>query len=400
VRQADVRAEPVTGRRLALAAGVAFACTLLLWFRTDHLTPGRPEFGLPWDHHMYIFMAQHGPFSLHVAPYGWRVLVPALVWASPFGAQTGFEVLTFVAIWLTGVVIWVVCVRLGFLPLPALGGVLLYFSLGYATKWLVFDFWLTDQLAILAVAVAVLLALEGRAVAFALCLAIGVMAKESVIFAAPLLYTLQARRSWDPNLAARTVGATVPAVAVLVALHLGIGEMNGGTYPPGIEAVIRASRIQHYSYGSVLHDTVLRRYHSLGRTIVGAVGAFGLLVPLLAFFGLRSRPARSFGLRVLPFLVLDYVQLLFAYNTERLLVLAAPVVIPLAVWGLAELVEWRPDAEWVAVALPGAFFAMQVIAVHQWEPIWPIQLGVIAIFVVILRPWAARAERTAPSAAG
>jgi uncharacterized membrane protein len=343
---------------------------------------------------MYIFMAQHGPFGLHVAPYGWRVLAPAVVWASPFGVQTGFEVLTFLTLWITGVVIWLICVRLGFHATLAMGGMLLYFSLGYATKWLVFDFWLSDQLAILAVAVAVLLALEGRTVAFAVCMAIGVMAKESVIFVAPLMYTLQVRRRWDPGLAIRTVGATAPAAAVLVALHLGIAERNAATYPPQIEAVIRASGIQQYSYGSVLHDIVLRRYHSLGRTLVGAVGAFGLLVPVLTFLGLRSARARSFALRILPFLILDYVQLLFAYNTERLLVLAAPAVIPLAVWGLAELVEWRRDAEWVAVALPGAFFVMQLVAIHQWEPIWPIQLAVLVVFVAILRPWA-RVERTA-----
>ena len=362
---------------------------MLLWFRTDHLTPGRPEFGLPWDHHMYIFMAQHGPFGLHVAPYGWRVLAPAIAWTSPFGVQWSFEVLTFVAIWVTGVVIWLVCVRLGFDTRLAVGGMLLYFALGFATKWLVFDFWLTDQLAILAAAVAVLLALRGRTVAFAVCLAVGVMAKESVIFAAPLLYTLQARRKWDPELALRTVAAALPAVGVLVTLHLGIAEMNARPYPREIEAVIRASRIRHYTYVSVLHQTVLRRYHHMGRTLTGAIGAFGLLVPLLSIYGLvRSSRARSFGLRVLPFLVLVYVQLLFAYNTERLLVLAAPVVIPLAVWGLGELVEIRPSASWVAVGLPATFFAMQLVGMHEWEPLWPIQLGVSVVFVLILRPWA------------
>ena len=182
--------------------------------------------------------------------------------------------------------------------------------------------------------------------------------------------------------------AALPAVGVLVALHLGIAEMNARPYPHEIEAVIRASRIRHYTYVSVLHQTVLRRYHHMGRTLTGAIGAVGLLVPLLSIYGLvRSSRARSFGLRVLPFLVLVYVQLLFAYNTERLLVLAAPVVIPLTVWGLGELVEIRPSASWVAVGLPATFFAMQLVGMHQWEPLWPIQLGVIVVFVLILRPW-------------
>ena len=36
---------------------------------------------------MYIAMAQGSPFDFHIAPYGWRVLGPALVWAMPFSTQ-------------------------------------------------------------------------------------------------------------------------------------------------------------------------------------------------------------------------------------------------------------------------------------------------------------------------
>jgi len=384
-------------RHLFEIGALSLVCTTVLWFRTDHLTPVSPQFALPWDHHKYIFMAQHGPFGFHVAPYCWRVLAPALVWAPPFGVRTGFEVLAFAVIWITGVAVWFLCERLGFRPALAAAGMLLYFSLGYATKWLLFDFWLTDPLAILLVVVAVLLARSGRGVAFAVCLVVGVLAKESVIFAAPLFYTLQARRPWDRRLALRAAAVTLPAAAALVALHLGIHEMNNDpAYLRTLPGPSCREAIRHYTYGAVLHDTVLRRFHHLGPTLVGAVGAFGLLVPLLALLGLRRPEARSFAVQALPFLVLDYVQLLFAYNTERLLVLGLAVVIPLAVWGLSELLElgaWP----WTVLALAGVFFAMQLVGTHQWEPIWPIQLGVILAFTPLLAPWRAP-RRTMASA--
>ena len=51
-------------------AGVSVLCTALLWLRTDHLTPASPYFGLPWDHHMYIFMASHGRKGLSAVVLG------------------------------------------------------------------------------------------------------------------------------------------------------------------------------------------------------------------------------------------------------------------------------------------------------------------------------------------
>ncbi|HEY7280608.1 MAG TPA: hypothetical protein VID47_03340 [Actinomycetota bacterium] len=378
----------VDGRDLLLAAGVAALCTALLWFRTDHLTPGTPYFGLPWDHHMYIAMAVHGPFGFHIAPYGWRVLAPALVWAMPFPAQPGFQLVSIVTVWGTGVAVWVLLRRFGFDPPIAIAGLLLYFAVGYATKWTLFDFWLTDPLAFLLATCAVLLAMSGRDVAFAVCLALGTMAKESVIFVAPLAYTLRATRPWDRGLAMRTIGATLPAVAVLVALHVGIPGRNAdpayvATFPPAI----RDNVIRHYTYGSVLHHIVAKRVDHLGSTLIRTVSAFGLVVPVLAVIGLRSPRARSFALRSLPFLLLVLTQLLFAYNTERLLVLGLIAVVPLATWGLQQLMELRGAGPAVYVVLAATVFAVQLVGMHEWEPNPLVQLGILAVFVPFVGPW-------------
>jgi len=93
---------------------------------------------------------------------------------------------------------------------------------------------------------------------------------------------------------------------------------------------------------------------------------------------------------VLPFLVLDYVQLLFAYNTERLLVLGFVALVPLAVWGMVELMELRGSGVWPFVALAAAFFALQLVGRHEWEPNVLIQLAVLAAFVPLAGPWSPR----------
>jgi hypothetical protein len=392
-------AAPVDRRALLQAGGLAAVCTALLWLRTDHLGIGSPSFALPWDHHMYIAMAVGGPFDFHIAPYAWRILGPSLVWAMPFSAQLGFQVVTVVGVWGTGVAMWVLLGRLGFRRELCVAGLLLYFSLGYATKWTVFDFWLTDPLAFLLATAAVLLALAGRDVAFAVCLVLGVLAKESVIFVAPLAYTLRARRPWDRALALRTLGATLPAVGALVAVHLGIPQRNADpSYVASLPRAIRENTIRHYTYGSVLHHTVARRLHHLPETVVRTVSAFGLVTPVLAAIGLRNPRARSFALRALPFLVLVGSQLLFAYNTERLLVLGLVAVVPLAVWGLQETVRLRGSGLAACVALPGLMFLIQLVGMHEWEPNPLVQLAVLVAFVPFLGPWRIGRGRPGPPA--
>jgi hypothetical protein len=49
--------------------GLAFAATLLLWLRVAHLTPDIRGFAKVGDHHVYIYMATHGVFGFHIAPY-------------------------------------------------------------------------------------------------------------------------------------------------------------------------------------------------------------------------------------------------------------------------------------------------------------------------------------------
>ena len=373
---------------------VAAAASLILclvWMRTDHLTPDHPWWTFPGHHHMYLFMADHPVGDLHLAPWGWRILAPALAGVVPGSSQVGFQVLCVVGLVVAVTCVYRICRRLGFDARLAFAGLLLFVSLSFATKYAMFDFWLTDPLAFAFVALAVLFAVERRPVAFAICLAVGVLAKESVLFAAPLLYTFGADRPFDRRTLWRTVVAATPAVLVLLAVRLAIPAWNGQPYALGLPGPIAANArtIPEYSAVAVAGDVLARRVSDLPATIARTVSAFGLLAGVLPFLG--GHRARELAVRFAPFLALVALQLIFALNTQRLLVLAFPAVIPLALCGLRALRERGvPD-----VALLGTcavFAALQLFSPDEVAPPAILQ----AVVLVVCAAWMWLSARRVP----
>ena len=72
----------------------ALAVALILAF-TELKTEGTALYNDPgWDRHLYRLMAEQGLFEFRLAPYCWRVLVPALAGWSPFSLQASFFSIT------------------------------------------------------------------------------------------------------------------------------------------------------------------------------------------------------------------------------------------------------------------------------------------------------------------
>ncbi len=366
----------------------------LLWLRTDHLTPDHPWWSFPGDHHMYLFMADHPVGDLHLAPWGWRILEPGLVRLLPGSSQVGFQIVCFISLCVAAGCVYRICRRLGFDVRLASAGLLLFVSLSFATKYVMFDFWLTDPLAFAFVAFAVLFAIEQRPVAFAICLAVGVLAKESVIFAAPLLYTFGAERPIDRRALWRTAAATAPALLVLLVVRLAIPAWNGQPYALGLPGPIAANArtVPDYSALAVAREVVARRAADLTSTLTQAVSAFGLLVGVLPFLG--GRRARSLALRFSPFLILVALQLVFAYNTQRLIVLAFPAVIPLALCGLQALRE-RGVPDVALLGTCGIFAGLQLLSPDQIAPAPLVQVAVLGVCAA----WMWVSARRAPAQA-
>jgi hypothetical protein len=373
---------------------VALLTLGLLWLRTDHLAPDHPWWSFPGDHHMYLFMADHPIGDLHLAPWGWRILGPGLVRLLPGSSQWGFQLVCLLSLCVAATCVYRICRRLGFDARLASAGLLLFMSLSFATKYVMFDFWLTDPLAFAIVALAVLFAIEQRPVAFAIYLAIGVLAKESEIFAAPLLDTFGAERPLDRRALWRAAAATAPALLVLMAVRLAIPAWNGQPYALGLPGPIAANArtIPDYSALAIAREVLSRRAADLTSTLTHTVSAFGLLVGVLPFLG--GRRARALALRFSPFLILVALQLVFAFNTQRLLVLAFPAVIPLALCGLRTLREHDvPD-----VALLGScavFAGLQLLSPEQIAPPPLVQAAALAVCATLM--WASAKRAVSPA---
>lgn len=378
-------ASRVPSRRASIASAAVLVVITLgaLWLRTARLLPPDPAFFLPADHHIYAFMASHPIGEFHIAPWCWRILGPALAAGSGLRVDRAFEVITFLSLAATALLMFFILRRLRIDLHLSLLGVLLLMSLGYATKFNIYDFWLSDPLAFAFTAAAFLFVLLRWDVPFAICLAVGVLAKESVLFAVALHYGMRARQPIDARAALNTATLALPALAVLILVRAAIPAWNGRQdYVAMLPYPIRrnARTIPSYDVSTVLSLTIQRRH--LGETLVRTLTAFGAVVPVLAIVGVYS--ARRFAARLAPFVILVLSQLLFAQNTQRLLVLAFPALIVLAAFGLRWLRDERGVGSSVLTCLAVGTFGLGLLSRTEWMPNAAVQVAWLAAMVAFM----------------
>jgi len=327
-------------KQFLFIAAAALVITAALSLRTDSLTYTHPDFNNPWDHHKYIWMSEHNPFGFHVAPFCRRVATPLLARALPLGTQPSFFLMSFISVWMTGVGLFYLARAMKFPKWTALAGMLLFFTLGWAAKSNVLNIWKPDPLGFLIMTLAIYAIAARRDWLFAVLLVAGIAVKESVLFVVPLYYTLNTERVADPRLALRTLLLAVPGVTALVLLRVFIPALNGDPeYIAGLPAELSQVQLGNsiYSLGWAWEHIGLPRLKELSPAAVFryTLGTYGVIALTLPLFSIR----RSLNLfvRFLPFLVLVYVQILFATNVGRLLVIGFPAVIIMALGGVESL---------------------------------------------------------------
>lgn len=331
-----------------------------------------PDDRYPWDHQKYIAMAQ-APFSdetlVHVAPFSWRVLTPLLVYASPFNLVFSFFLVSMVGLTLVGYFTYLYLRALGFWHWPAITGLLLFALLPAAFRFNLWDHFLTDPLALATVVIGFYLMEKRRDRLLALVLLVGVVNKEVALFLAPV-YSLFVIRNYGLSRASilKIILVIAPATLAFFALRISIPAYN--EYDPLALAVI----------------VIQRRYIDRGlegifrQIFAYTIGTWGVLFALcLVEFKAKARWLVQ-RKEWLVFLLLVYAQMLFTGNTERLLVYAFPVVIPLALQSLAFFASSLRHIHYAPVV--GSLVALQVALVLQQD------LGLEAlIFGAIALSW-------------
>ncbi|MFA6439993.1 MAG: hypothetical protein WCX28_11835 [Bacteriovoracaceae bacterium] len=333
--------------------------TAIISFRTELLTEGNPDFTYPWDHPKYIFMAEH-PFQFHLAPFSWRIINPLIASILPFSLQFNFFIISFCSVAVTGLLIYLLLKSTGSDIIVSSIGVLIFYSTVWATKWPLYDFWLTDGMVMMFMTAMIVQIIKNKETGFLILLSIGVLLKESALLALPLHYTLHARRIFDSRALRRTFLLSIPAIAILATVRISIPAQNNDPlyvaslgkslrieYPdhsvPG-KAIIRDEITMlpsgvHYSYIAMAKKIGWNRlvHLKLVDVQIMTVRTFGVATLVLALFGCIAK--KELILRYMPFILLVYFQLAFSVNTERVLIIALPAIIILAATGIKFLLE-------------------------------------------------------------
>lgn len=350
------------------AAGITVlvAVVLLLALSGEVLTQAHTSFDNPWDHHKYIYLAEHGPGSLHLAPFGWRLAVPTVASVLPMEAATGFRLVSVISVLAAAAGSYALSRAHGFDRGMSAGAVVLYLSVPAAVKYVLYNFWLPDAALFAIIAWTLVLVKKEKLGWAAVLLVVGALTKESILLVIPLVYSLRALRLVDWRAAGTTVAVAIPAVITAAVLRFAIPAWN--TRSGYIEEMGRQMPLNRFD--DVAY-TVVDQFRAFGAGRLGVADlllgipavlciTFGAGLVLLAVLGAVREPIVA--LRYSPLVLVSLAQLLVAYNVDRLVVLAFPAVIVLSLYGIT----------WLAarVSVPAAWFflpAAAVLVAHLWS---------------------------------
>jgi len=332
-------------RRKEFLVLLLFCCVMTAFeaARGTLLAPGDPEYSQPIDHHKYLYMATQNPFGFHMADAGRRVAVPFIAGLLPLPILRSFFLLAYLSISLTGVVVYYLAKAAGFSRDWAFCGTLLYYGCGVASKYILTRLYLTPEPeTFFLVGLLLLLIYKKWDLAFGLVLLLGVTVKETVAYAGPLFYTLQARRWWDSRMAGRAVLVGAPALAALLAIRILIPAWNDD--PNYTSTLPDELRIVHAgdTHSDLWHNFELvmeerRTTRALDQIRMLSFGAVGILF-VLPFLDLRRNA--SLLLRALPLFALSYLTTLFAFGDQRRVAFAYALFILMSLNGMTVLARW------------------------------------------------------------
>lgn len=384
-----LEAAPARARERALGLAVALAVIVFnaAWVAASLGPLHKPRRVLETDHWHYIEMARafagspdHDagvrPELARRAPFCFRVLVPALAGAlmrAGVSLHAAYYLVTNLSLlgWLY--VLFVSLEELGFARRPRLVALVLVGLMPGAVRWFEYQYWMTDPTALLLIALGVRLARRERWLPLGLTALVAAFAREQFVLLPVFAFGVRLRRAgWLRALRDAAALAAGPLAASLALRHAIVPAIR----PDWAESLrdILAFRLNH------LFDNQL---------YVLTLGTWGVLLPL-ALLAPRARDARR---RPAEWLLLAGVYagtLLFANNTDRLLVYALPVVLPPALLGLERLID---ASRAPALVVVGGVVALQALlyvetpftglGISVYQPVSPPVVATLLVFGLV-----------------
>jgi len=306
--------------------------------RDPHVAYSR--FQLPgFDAYVYVAMAER-PSIFTVAPWGHRVLVPALVHALGFrNAVRGFRLVSFAGVAASGGLLFLFLRRRGHADWAALLGVAAFGLLPPMARVVETPFFLEPVGVLLFLSL--LLAIESGAGwgTIALLASLETLAKDGVLVLCVFPALLIARWPRGPAAAVKdALAAAAPAAALTPLLRAWWTPQIPVVAAPWNMALVRAAletlrdvwepTALAALVGGLVPLSALGLLHPAGREHLRRYGASLALLTAMAFLAWLKVPSRE----PVP---------LFGANFERLLIYAVPLLLPLALCALDRLIANR-----------------------------------------------------------
>jgi len=341
---------------------------------------------LETDHRTYMEMAWGPPWEARVeAPFCWRLLTPFVAFAvmkTGLGMNAAYYLITNLFLFGFLFVLHAYLATLGFDARYAALGLLLAGLLPGAVRWYEYQYWMTDPLSLFLVALAFLLIQRGRHGWLAATGAVALTNRESWAIVLPYFLLRQLRREPLRRALLSALLVALPGVAVLLLIRYAL-------IPRPAESLVETAR----------EMLAFRIRHLFDNQLYFAtLGSFGVLLPLaLLLPGASLRYLRDHYDEA-AVIVMAYASLALANNTDRLLVYALPVVLPLALRGLRDALEraripFLPAAA-VALGLQGLFYVQTrfhgELGISIYQPMsWTVTLAMLGFWLAsqwLLRP--------------
>ncbi len=355
-------------RRDVLAPAVAaLAYLATAWNSMPHLRPGHPWFDLAHDHHHYIALAAD-PGSPQQAPFGWRPLIPLLARAVPGSLDTGFMVMSVLGLLVAALSAYHLALAAGRGRPVAWISLAGFLGLTWAVDANLFDHWLVDPWALASVGWITWAVVRDHMAVAAGILAVGILAKESVLVAVPLFFLWPTKVGLRPRLA-RGALHVAPALVTLATVRLLMPVKGVDAYRDTAAAILA----DHLAPGLL----------ALAKFLLWTVAPAWVLVAAL---GAWEQP--SIALKVVPSLVLVAGQYLLANDDHRLFVLAWPFVALLALQ-----VHGRCLAVAAGVVAGGLLLTNLLTPFHGASPWWIHGLAAAGILIALIADRGLRTSR-------
>lgn len=321
-------------RRTLRRAGLPLALLLsaaAATYQRDRQRVGYTRYDLPsFDAFVYMTMADE-PAFFTAAPWGYRLLGPRLVHLLPPRARLpGFRDLAYWSLVGCGGLLFLFLRRLGHGVALSLAGVAL-FQLSRPVQLALANPLLGEPLAALFEIAALLGVAAGACLpAVAAILAFGVLSKELFLLMPPLLFLEHWPRDGARRALVRALAVAAPAGAAFLLLRFWTPELRP-PHPPWNLDLVRAG-IEVFS--GEWYDTS-RALLLSGVTPLALLGALCIEArPFLKVYGYLALACLALSLTAWLNVPSAVPVPLFAANTERLLLYALPLLIPLALIAL------------------------------------------------------------------